>query len=122
MSSVLAFSFLAGLLLWPPPQQPAAALDLPDEPAITPTLEMDAKITIEDPKGNEQQNEEAGVSRDFDVKEEHAEVFPSLPTLVLRKEEWEALRAALHGQEHTNSDAEGEQITAGFYGGEVIAK
>ncbi|KAL8449005.1 hypothetical protein Emed_003357 [Eimeria media] len=49
---------------------PRVAVELPPEPALTPTLQMYSKVTVKQPEENAANYEEAGVSRQMDVRQE----------------------------------------------------
>ncbi|KAL8275996.1 hypothetical protein Esti_000112 [Eimeria stiedai] len=74
MIQAIAFVVLVSLVA------PRRAVDLPAEPAVTPTLQMYSKVTVKQPEGNAADYEEAGVSRQADVREETHE--PSSSSLL----------------------------------------
>ncbi|KAL8448273.1 hypothetical protein Emag_004041 [Eimeria magna] len=49
---------------------PRLAVELPAEPALTPTLQMYSRVTVKQPEEIAAEYEEAGVSRQVDVREE----------------------------------------------------
>ena len=107
------------------PQLASAVADLPEEPAVTPTLQIEAKVTPENPKYEASQQEEAGVHRVVDVKAEEADQLPQVVPSEDGQEEPGLVHPELKAKTHANLDA-GESATdaadSGSSGGERVTK
>ncbi|KAL8427574.1 hypothetical protein Efla_005749 [Eimeria flavescens] len=73
MLQVFPFSLLIGFAVVGLSARSAVAAQLPAEPAVTPTLQVDAKVTVGQSEGSLPLLEEAGVSREAIVRAESSQ-------------------------------------------------
>ena len=122
MPAFSVFWWLVGfsVSLWPS-QSACALANLPEEPAVTPTLQLYANVTIGGSTNDIEQQKETWVHREIDVKEEELEeLTDELPGHNTKEQAPSHLQMTTKTEAYSNP--QGYTVVSSYYGFESVTE